>query len=100
MKELNKYILIRLNPKSTHEELINNSNNAYKVAQDAIESYVASGFMRSGYHYHCLVSNAVNYRNTDNKNLDIYFELTDDKIEKYLEELDKINKKDKQNESI
>tara|TARA_R110000868_G_scaffold76101_2_gene219160 strand:+ start:1863 stop:2165 length:303 start_codon:yes stop_codon:yes gene_type:complete len=95
MKELNKYILIRLNPKSTHDDLIKNSQEAYNVAQDAIDSYVANGFKRSGNDYHCLVSNAVNYRNTDNKNLDIYFELTDDKIEYYLEEIDRINNKDK-----
>ena len=96
MKELNRHVLVAMNHLSTHDDLIKNSQEAYKVAQDAIDSYVDNVFKRSGNDYHCLVSNAVNYRNTDNKNLDIYFELTDDKIEYYLDEIDKINKEDKE----
>ena len=98
MIELNKYILVAMNPLSTEEELINNSKEAYKVAKDAIGYYVKDIFISSANIYDCVVSNTVNYHNKDNKRFDKYFASTYDKREKYLDAINKINKKKKNKE--
>ena len=110
MKELNKYILVAMNPKSTLNELDKNSLYAInevhniifescyyddidKVVNIAIlASRIADMFKESLYDK----SNKVHYSFFIVKYLDKFLKLSGEKIEEYLEDIDKINKEDKQ----
>ncbi len=110
MKELNEYILVAINPQSTLNELDKNSlyaNNEIhnivfqscyyhdidKVLEMATLASRISDMVRESLYDK---SNKVHYSFFIVKYLDKFLKLSGEKIEEYLEEIDKINKEDKQ----
>ena len=110
MKEFNKYILVAMNPKSTLNELDKNSLRANveihniifescyyhdidKVVNIATLASRISDMVRESLYDK---SNKIHYSFFIAKYLDKFLKLSGEKIEEYLEEIDKINKEDKQ----
>ena len=118
MKELNKYLLVAMNPKSTVDELLKNMNddyfnayffyyddddveifNTYDIVVSAYAFYVASSDVACvAYDSDSLVDVACNYADSAKdyrECLNKYFEKSEENIQDYYDEIDRINNKGK-----
>tara|TARA_R110000850_G_scaffold121417_2_gene239211 strand:- start:70 stop:639 length:570 start_codon:yes stop_codon:yes gene_type:complete len=115
MKELNKYILVIMNPESKIEEVLKNINNAYSYAYGCLPVYGSNGDCLdikkhsinciddavADYAYSCYPLNTHAFTETLEiifgrimTRLEIYFKLTGFKLEDYIKEIEKINNKE------
>ena len=126
MRVFNKYILVAMNPKSTEDELLKNMNdhdynayliyynedyddvveifNIYDIVVSAYAFYVASSDVACvAYDSDSLVDVACNYADSAKdyrECLNKYFEKSEENIQDYYDEIDRINKEDKKNERV
>ena len=114
MKELNKNILVAMNPKSTLKYKFRNSSDAKEAARDAACTHnhaAAVAFVAMNVAHaaavvafktdRCVAHLDYEFANDAFKtHLNKYFEKSKENIQDYYDEIDRINKEDKQDERI